>query len=70
MNITPYLIAIIGLALLVHEEYALAAAMIVVALGEILLPNLNTMSGNHAFMARLGITAIIVSLLVYRLFRA
>ncbi|MHC5860627.1 hypothetical protein [Nostoc sp.] len=66
MNITPYLIAIIGIALIVEQEYVIAATMLLIAISEITLPNLNTITTASATFIRFGLIAALVSLLVYR----
>ncbi|MEH1920023.1 MULTISPECIES: hypothetical protein [unclassified Nostoc] len=66
MNITPYLIAIVGIALIVEQEYVIAATMLLIAISEITLPNLNTITTTSATFIRFGLIGALVSLLVYR----
>ncbi|MEH1824339.1 MAG: hypothetical protein V7L22_03055 [Nostoc sp.] len=66
MNITPYLIAIVGIALIVEQEYVIAAIMLLIAISEITLPNLNTITTTSATFIRFGLIGALVSLLVYR----
>ncbi|MBD3886010.1 hypothetical protein IFO70_30365 [Phormidium tenue FACHB-886] len=67
MNITPYLVAMIGMALLLQREILFGIMMLLIAGSEILLPNLNTSDSNLAGILRFGLAVAIVFLIVYRL---
>lgn len=67
MNITPYLIAIVGMALLLQRETLFGIMMLIIAGAELLLPNLNTSDSSLAGILRFGLAVTIVFLIVYRL---
>lgn len=67
MNITPYLIAFVGIALLLKREIEFGVMMLIIAAGELLMPNLNTSSSNLAAIIRFGLSVTIVFLIIYRL---
>lgn len=68
MNITPYLLGVIGVALVIYGDYILGAVLLIIAGGEIIFPNLNTTPGTQATVVRFGFIATIAALLIYRLF--
>jgi hypothetical protein len=68
MNITPYLLGVIGLTLVVYGEYILGTVLLIIAGGEILLPNLNITTGTQTTVVRFGFITTIVALMIYRLF--
>ena len=68
MNITPYLIALVGIVLLIQQEYAIAGVLLIIAGAQIVFPNLNTMTGTPATILRFGLIGTIVSLLIYQFF--
>jgi hypothetical protein len=68
MNITPYLLGVIGLTLVVYGEYILGTILFIIAGGEIVLPNLNTTTGIQPTVVRFGFIVTITSLMFYRLF--
>nr|AVH79610.1 hypothetical protein [Nostoc sp. PCC 9205] len=68
MNITPYLLGVIGLTLVVYGEYILGTVLLIIAGGEIVLPNLNTTTDTQATVVRFGFIVTIASLMFYRLF--
>jgi hypothetical protein len=68
MNITPYLLGVIGLTLVVYGEYILGTVLLIIAGGEIVFPNLNTTTGTQTTVVRFGFITTITFLMIYRLF--
>jgi hypothetical protein len=68
MNITPYLLGVIGLILVVYGEYILGTILFIIAGGEIVLPNLNITTGIQTTVVRFGFIVTITSLMFYQLF--
>jgi hypothetical protein len=67
MDISPYLLGLIGISLLFGKELLLGSALLIISIGEITLPNLNTTNTPQAFYIRLGFVTVIVSLIAARL---
>jgi hypothetical protein len=67
MNISPYLLGLLGISLLVGKEFLLGSALLIISIGEISLPNLNATNTPQAFYIRLGFITVIVSLITARL---
>ncbi|MBD3884599.1 hypothetical protein IFO70_22930 [Phormidium tenue FACHB-886] len=67
MNVTPYLIGFVGIALLLQREIEFGVMMLIIAVAEILMPNLNANDSNLSGITRFGLAVTIVFLIVYRL---
>jgi hypothetical protein len=67
VNISPYLLGLIGISLLVYREFLLGSALLIISIGEISFPNLNSTNTPQAFYIRLGFITVIVSLIAARL---
>jgi hypothetical protein len=58
MEISPYLIGILSIALLVSKEFILGFSLLSICVAQILMPNLNIVESSRNTYIRLGLTAM------------
>jgi hypothetical protein len=59
MEISPYILGVMAIALLIMKEFILGSALLLVCIAQITMPNLNVENNLRAMYIRLGLSGVV-----------